>query len=106
MLRPMFGARSLYLRGKIQLCCTAGQEPWAGVLVCTEKEHHAALLQDFPALVPHPVLGKWLYLSSSHPRFEGIVHDLIRCIKEADARIGVLPQPKKRRSVFSKDNHP
>jgi hypothetical protein len=33
------------------------------LMVCVAREHHAAILAEYPQLVSHPVLGKWLYLS-------------------------------------------
>ena len=53
VLRAMFGAKALYLGGKMMLCCCAGEEPWRGLLVCTDRTRHAALQADFPALAPH-----------------------------------------------------
>ena len=67
VLRPMFGGRAAYLDGRLMLYFTAGQEPWRGVLVCTDHGHHAALIAEFPDLSPHPVLPKWLYLAVGSP---------------------------------------
>ncbi|MFA5057837.1 MAG: hypothetical protein WC485_06960, partial [Opitutaceae bacterium] len=65
LLRPMFGGKSVYLDGKLMLYFTAKEEPWRGVLACTDRAHHASLRAEFPALAPHPVLPKWLYLPES-----------------------------------------
>jgi hypothetical protein len=76
-----------------------GDEPWRGVLVPTERESHAALMAEFPALASHPVLGKWLYLPESATSFERDAEKLVECVRRLDARIGVLPEkkrPKKR----------
>ena len=62
VLRAMFGAKTVYLDGKLVAGFVAKEEPWRGLLVCTERAHHAALTADFPELTPHPVLPKWLYL--------------------------------------------
>lgn len=97
VLRSMFGAKSVYLDGRIMLCCTAGAEPWNGILICTSREHHAALQADFPMLGEHPILGKWLYVSQSHPRFEAVALSLVRLVRSRDPRIGVLPAPRKLR---------
>jgi len=94
LLRSMFGAKAAYLDGRIALCFTAGEEPWHGVLVCTEREHHAALLAEFPSLVPHPILPKWLYLSDSMDAFEGVAERLVSAARRRDPRIGVLPRPR------------
>lgn len=36
VLRSMFGAKAAYLDGKLMLCFCVGEEPWRGVLVCTD----------------------------------------------------------------------
>lgn len=97
ILKAMFGAKAVYLGGKIVFCFTAGEEPWRGMLVCTDREKHAALQADFPALEPHPVLSKWLYLSEGVDSFEKDAAALVSLCKKRDGRIGVVPKPKKRR---------
>ena len=52
------------------LVLAAKEEPWNGLLVCTSREFHAALIRDYPALQPHPVLPKWLYLAQACDGFE------------------------------------
>jgi len=68
--RAMFGCRVCYVHGRLMLVLAEGEEPWNGVMVCTAREHHAELIREFPRLVSHPVLGKWLYLSLGHEDFE------------------------------------
>ena len=97
LLRAMFGAKAVYLEGKLVLCFSAGAEPWSGVLVCTEKAHHPALVAEFPALAPHPVLPKWLYLSDSAERFDRSAEQLVSLVKSRDPRIGVIPQSRARK---------
>lgn len=97
ILRPMFGGRGVYLDGKLMLYFTSGEEPWRGVLVCTDRVHHPSLLAEFPALLPHPVLPKWLYLAESADRFEPVAERLVTLARRRDPRIGVSPRPKKRR---------
>jgi hypothetical protein len=99
VLRSMFGAKAAYLDGKIVLCFCASEEPWRGVLVCTDRERQAALQADFPALTPHPILPKWLYLPETTDRFEGTATKLVTLARRRDPRLGVLPRPKKRRSA-------
>ena len=73
VVRPMFGAHACYLRGRLVLVLAGRhQEPWHGILVPTEREHHESLRRELPALTPHEVLGKWLYLSASGDSFEEI----------------------------------
>src|SRR5262245_30463590 len=77
LIRSMFGARAAYLDGRMVLCFCAGEEPWRGVLVCTEREHQPALQAEFPVLTPHPILPKWLYLPESADTFERIAQRLV-----------------------------
>lgn len=98
LLRSMFGAKAAYLDGKLMLCFCAGDEPWRGLLICTSREHHAALRADFPVLAPHPVLPKWLYLPESDDAFERTAARLVALALHRDSRIGVSPGVRKRRS--------
>lgn len=99
VLRSTFGGKSVYLHGKLMLYFHAGDEPWHGMLVCTDRVHHASLLAEFPELLPHPVLGKWLYLSESSDAFERVAGRFILLARRHDPRIGVLPQPRKRKKA-------
>lgn len=96
VVRSMFGTKAVYLDGKLMLCFAAKHEPWSGVLVATERPHHASLIAVIPGLVPHPVLPKWLYLSESADSFEQKAERLVRLVRRHDARLGVVPSPKKR----------
>ena len=96
VLKPMFGGKSVYLDGNLMLYFAAKQEPWRGVLVCTDRAHHPALQAEFPELAPHPVLPKWLYLPESTDRFERVAVRLVALARQRDPRIGVAPKPKKR----------
>lgn len=95
VLRAMFGAKAAYLDGKLMLCFCASEEPWRGVLVCTDRPHHPALRTEFPVLAPHPILPKWLYLSESADRFEAVATRLVALARRRDPRLGVLPKPRK-----------
>ena len=95
VLRAMFGAKAVYLDGKLMLCFCASAEPWRGLLVCTDHARHAALRADLPELAPHAVLPKWLYLSESADTFERAGQRLVALARRRDPRIGVVPQPKK-----------
>jgi len=97
LLRPMFGAKMAYLDGKAMLCFMAKEDPWRGLLVCTERRHHAVLSAAFPGLAPHSVLGKWLYLPEANEDFETIAEKIVQAVLYRDSRIGVIPPPKKRR---------
>ena len=89
VLRKLFSFDAAYLDGRLYLAVSGGEEPWNGLLVCTSREHHAAIRDQFPQLVSHKVLGKWLYLSQSHPEFESMAVDLAAMARKRDARLGV-----------------
>lgn len=93
LVRPMFGGRAVYVRGRFVLFLAAKAEPWRGVLVPTERAHHPALIAEFPALRPHPVLPKWLYLPESAASFDRDAAQLVRLVRAGDARIGIEPNP-------------
>jgi hypothetical protein len=97
LLRAMFGCKAAYLDGKMMLCFAAKEEPWRGVLLCTAREHHASLMQTLPALTPHPVLSKWLYLPEARGDFETVVARIVELVRRRDPRIGVLPSPHRSR---------
>ena len=97
VLGAMFGTKVAYLDGMLMLCFAAREEPWRGILVCTERDHHAALLAELPALAPHPILPKWLYLPETAGSFERTGAELVRLARQRDPRIGVAPKGKGRR---------
>lgn len=98
-LRPMFGGKAAYLDGRLALYCSSGDDPdWRGVCVCTAHEHHASLMADFPALEPHKVLPKWLFLPEENERFESVAEKLVALARRRDPRIGVIGKPKKRKA--------
>ena len=73
------------------------EAPWNGVMVPTDFANHAALMAQFPDLKQHPVLGKWLYISADHERFESVAQRIIMVILAGNPLIGILPGSKKRR---------
>lgn len=102
LLRPMFGTQALYLDGLLMLCFSARKEPWHGVLVGTERQHHDSLLAAVPALGCHPILPKWLYLPDSAPGFEAAAQVLVDMVRKRDPRIGVIPSAKRRRGTHDR----
>jgi hypothetical protein len=94
--RRMFGSDAAYLDGLLCLVAADRDEPWNGLLVCTSQERHAALIDEMPTLRPHPVLGKWLYVSQNDLAFEGIVERMVRLVLARDPRVGVEPKPRRR----------
>lgn len=94
--KRMFGCDAAYVGGLLCVVAADRDEPWNGLLVCTSKERHAALVGELPALRPHPVLGKWLYVSQSDPGFEDCVEAIVSLVLAGDPRIGVEPTPRSR----------
>lgn len=95
--RRMFGCSAFYREGMLRLLLTGeDDEPWNGVCACTSRDRHEALLAEFPELSPHPVLGKWLYISCEHPAFERVAAALVELARGNDPRLGVAPRPKRR----------
>ena len=95
--RAMFGGRAVHFGGRFVLFLVMKEEPWRGVLLPTEREHHTALVTEFPALAPHPVLAKWLYLPEAAPTFERDAQRLVALARALDLRLGVLPGLKTRK---------
>ncbi|HJQ84763.1 MAG TPA: hypothetical protein VKA21_11840 [Candidatus Binatia bacterium] len=94
-LRRMFGCWAYYADERLVWVSADRREPWCGILVPTEREHHAALREAVPALRVHPVLRKWLYLSARHADFEAVADRLAEMVADADARLGVVPPPRR-----------
>lgn len=97
VLGSMFGTKVVYLDGRLVLCFAGRSEPWRGVLVCTERGHHARLLAEFASLRPHPILPKWLYLPETADDFEATGQRLVGLVAARDPRIGIAPKAGKRR---------
>ena len=99
--KSMFGGLAAYLHERQMLVLVeptkTGRWKWHGVLVCTAHEHHASIRADFPALEPHHVLRKWLYIDSTHGDFESTVGAVARRIARNDPRFGVVPRSAERR---------
>lgn len=98
----MFGCDAAYMDGLLCLVAADRGAPWNGLLVCTSREQHAALIQDMPALRPHPILGKWLYIPQDHEAFETVAAKMVALVLARDQRLGVEPKPRSRRSKASR----
>src|SRR5229473_6867507 len=72
--KRMFGGLAAYLFERQMLVLVeptkSGRWTWHGVLICTGHEQHASIRAEFPALMPHAILRKWLYVDSTHDDFE------------------------------------
>lgn len=94
--KRMFGCDAAYIDGLLCLVAADRGESWNGLLVCTSQACHASLSEEMPALRPHPVLGKWLYVPQDDPAFETVVEKLTQLVLARDERVGVEPKPRKR----------
>lgn len=88
-MRKLFSFDAAHLDNRLYLAVSTGKEPWNGLLVCTSREHHDSILKQFPQLVSHSVLGKWLYLSQTHLEFESVAIELANLARRRDPRLGV-----------------
>ncbi len=82
LCKKFFSFDGAYLDGKLCLAVVSLREPWNGIMACTFREHHASLRAEFPALAPHKVLGKWLYISQLHPEFESVATGLVELARD------------------------
>lgn len=94
--KPMFGGLAVYLHERQMLLLVeptkSGRWKWHGVLVCTDRAHHASIRAQFPALMPHDVLGKWLFVDSTHDDFESTMEAVASRIARNDPRFGIVPK--------------
>lgn len=103
--RPMFGCRACYHRGRLKVVLAGQAEPWNGAMFPTERHHQPSVIAEFPELEPHPVLGKWLYLSLQSEEFESTCEEVMKRIVRDDERFGVIPPPKKSRAKNPSTSH-
>lgn len=96
--RRFFGCDAVYVRGRLLLVLSDGDEPWNGAMFPVERVNHKAILERWPQLREHPVLPKWLYLSATNEQFELLARALVREIAMGNPLFGVATVPKKRAS--------
>jgi hypothetical protein len=93
--KRMFGGLAAYLFGRQMLVLVeptrTGRWTWHGVLICTDHAHHPSLRAEFPALAPHHVLRKWLYIDSTDATFELTMERVAARLASDDPRFGILP---------------
>ena len=99
--KGMFGALAAYLYGRQMLLLVeptkSGRWNWRGVAVCTDYAHHASIQAEFPALTPHYVLRKWLFIDSTHEEFESTMEAVVKRMAGNDPRFGILPRGSSKR---------
>lgn len=93
--KRMFGGLAAYVHERQMLVLVeptkTGRWTWHGVLVCTNREHQASIRTDFPALIPHDILRKWLYIDSTHQDFESTMEAIAKRMARNDRRFGIIP---------------
>ena len=98
----MFGGLAVYLFERQMLLLVeptkSGRWDWHGVLICTDFEHHASIQAEFPALLPHEFLRKWLFIDSTHENFESTMDGVAKRVARNDPRFGIVPRDRKART--------
>jgi hypothetical protein len=94
--KRMFGGLAAYLHERQMLVLVeptkTGRWKWHGVLVCTSHADQASIRADFPALRPHRVLRKWLYIDSMDEEFESTIQAVATRMARNDRRFGIVPR--------------
>ena len=97
--KRMFGGLAVYLFERQMLVLVeptkSGRWKWHGVLVCTDHVHQASIRAQFPALRPHEVLRKWLFVESTHDDFESTMEAVAKRIARDDPRFGIVPKRRR-----------
>ena len=100
--KRMFGGLAAYLFERQMLLLVeptkSGRWKWHGVLICTDYAHHASIQAELPALNPHQVLRKWLFIDSTHEDFEATMEAVAKRVARNDPRFGIVPRAHKPRS--------
>jgi hypothetical protein len=101
--KRMFGGLAAYMFGRMMMVLVeptrTGRWKWHGVLICTEHVQRPAIMEAFPALAPHNVLKKWLYIDSRHEDFELTMQRVAKAIARNDGRFGIHPYSPKNRDA-------
>lgn len=107
-VRKMFGGLAVYFNGLQVLVLAENPDDfewqgqrypyaiWNGLLIVTSFQHHESLFKEWPKLVNHPVLKKWLYLPLTSDVYEPYAESLILAIRRGDERFGIVPGQRKR----------
>jgi len=94
--KRMFGGLAAYLHERQMLVLVeptkTGRWKWHGVLVCTSHADQASICADFPALRPHRVLRKSLYIDSMDEEFESTIQAVATRMARNDRRFGIVPR--------------
>lgn len=114
--KPMFGGFAFYFASRLVLVMFENAddrrnyknkaknkaELWNGCLFPAEREYHPEILKQYPFLMNHPILPKWLYLPLDTEDFEEHAKVLLKEIRRQNHKFGVIPKPKKLKKQKSK----
>ena len=99
MEKSMFGCLACYAAGRMMVVLADDEAPWNGVMLPTDWDQHESIMADWPNLLEHPVLGKWLYLPDTDEDFEGTANAIMERIAEGDRRFGIEPKEKEKKAA-------
>lgn len=106
--KPMFGARGVYVDGKIVFILRDRPTSPAdnGVWLATTPEHHESLRAEFPNMRSLEMFGPgptgWQNLPLDSDDFEEAVLKACRFVRAGDQRIGKIPKKSLRRKPQKK----
>ncbi len=97
--KRMFGGLAVYVFGRQMMVLVeptkTGRWNWHGVLICTGHAEQQSIIEEFPALVAHEVLRKWLYIDTRHDEFERTMERVAGGMARDDQRFGIRPRVRK-----------
>jgi hypothetical protein len=113
--RSMFGGFSYSLNDKMILALFESPgskaykgkkyafELWDGCMFPVEREFHEKAFDQFPFLVNHPILSKWLYLPTATEGFEDLVTEVLAQVVRPTSFWGSIPGTKKTKAKRIKE---
>jgi len=104
--RPMFGCTAVYSDDRILFVMRDKSAPRCddGVWIATTREHHASLRSELPSMRSISVLAGggvtgWQILPVESDDFEEQVLRACELVRKGDARIGKVPEKRKRKAA-------
>lgn len=104
--KRMFGGFAYYMDEKLVLVIFESEgnkvyrgekydfEIWNGCMLPVEKDQQPAVLKNYPYLISHPVLPKWLYLPAETENFESLMEPLLKELRRKNPLFGSIPKAK------------
>lgn len=114
LAKRMFGGLGIYYQGRMVAVLMQDANDWQwrgveydfaiwdGVLWPTDYAHHKSLMAQFPFLLHHPVLKKWVFLPRNSENYEGEMEVLLKRVLAKDPRFGVAPSPRPKKESVRK----